>query len=149
MVKKCIQSGFTLIELMVTVALGILLLSLAVPAYTASVAEHRELDMVAALKSDLEWARNEALSRNTTVAMAMVGCVWSFTDGGNAVSNHTAPTTDTSVACALTGKGAAPSFSGMGLNVSGTSVVVINSTNTARTYTLTVLPSGDLSVVAG
>jgi prepilin-type N-terminal cleavage/methylation domain-containing protein len=147
MVKRCIQSGFTLIELMVTVALGILLLSLAVPAYTASVAEHRELDMVAALKSDLEWARNEALSRNTTVAMTMVGCLWSFTDGGIAVSNHTAPTTDTSVACALAG--AAPSFSGMGLNVSGTSVVVINSTNTARTYTLTVLPSGDLSVVAG
>lgn len=147
MVKRCIQSGFTLIELMVTVALGILLLSLAVPAYTASVAEHRELDMVAALKSDLEWARNEALSRNTTVAMTMVGCVWSFTNGGNAVNNHTAPTTDTSVVCALAGT--APSFNGIGLNGSGTSVVLISSPSTARIYTLTVLPSGALSVVAG
>lgn len=132
---------------MVTIALGILLLLLAVPAYTASVAEHRELDMVTALKSDMEWARNEALSRNTTVAMTMAGCIWSFTNGGNAVSNHKAPTTDTGVVCTL--NGTAPSFNGTGLNGSGKTAVSISSANTARTYTLTVLPSGDLSVVAG
>jgi type IV fimbrial biogenesis protein FimT len=59
--------GFTLIELMVVVALGAILLSLAAPSFMNFLAKKRVEGVMAELVTDLQYARSEAVQRNAIV----------------------------------------------------------------------------------
>jgi len=59
--------GFTLIELMVAVSIGVLLMLLAMPAYTRWVADAQTLDAAETIAAGLRLAYAEAIKRNTTV----------------------------------------------------------------------------------
>jgi len=59
--------GFTLIELLVAVAVVIVLLTLAAPSFRELIALQRLKSINAELVTDMQYARSEAVSRNTTI----------------------------------------------------------------------------------
>lgn len=61
--------GFTLLELMVAVAVGAILLTLGVPSFSASVRQNCVVSGANAFLATLTLARSEALSRDTTVSI--------------------------------------------------------------------------------
>ena len=61
--------GFTLIELMVVVALAAILLAVAAPSFQQMIARNRVEGVAGELSTDLQYARSEAVARNTQVGV--------------------------------------------------------------------------------
>lgn len=77
--KKCGQ-GFTLTELMVTVAIIGIVASLAVPSFQDMIERSRLKEAVESLRSDLMFARTEAIKRSVGINVAIVenGSDWCY-----------------------------------------------------------------------
>lgn len=94
--------GFTLIELMITLAVAAILAALAVPTFKHLMVSTNLSDVNNALARDLQYARTEALSRQRNVAVASSAGSWqngwtvevppAGTAGGSAIvlRNHAA-----------------------------------------------------------
>ncbi|MGD8940277.1 MAG: GspH/FimT family pseudopilin [Gammaproteobacteria bacterium] len=67
--NKCKMVGFTLIELMVTIALAAIILTQAVPSFNALVQNNRLISQKNEFISTLNLARSEALKRGTRVTV--------------------------------------------------------------------------------
>lgn len=67
--KNSTQSGFTLIELMVTIALAAIILTQAVPSFHSLVQNNRLISQKNEFISNLNMARSEALKRSTRVTV--------------------------------------------------------------------------------
>jgi type IV fimbrial biogenesis protein FimT len=61
------QSGFTLIELMITLVVGSILLVIAVPSFLSFQKDNRRVSQINELVSGLNLARSEAIKSNATV----------------------------------------------------------------------------------
>lgn len=72
-----LQAGFTLIELMVTVAMMAVLAALATPSFRELIEAQRLRDTAFGLVSDLTLARSEAIKRGGNVAITPVDNAWS------------------------------------------------------------------------
>jgi len=72
--------GFTLTELMITVAIIGIVASLAVPSFQDMIERNRLKEAVESLKSDLMFARAEAIKRSTNinVSIAINGSSWCY-----------------------------------------------------------------------
>ncbi|MCF7971472.1 MAG: GspH/FimT family pseudopilin [Methylococcaceae bacterium] len=72
--------GFTLTELMITVAIVGIVASLAVPSFQDMLERNRLKEAVESLKSDLMFARTEAIKRsaNLTVSIKINGSSWCY-----------------------------------------------------------------------
>jgi len=68
--KKKQSSGFTLTELMITVAIIGILASIAVPSFQDMIERNRLKEAVESLKSDLMFARTEAIKRSANVTIS-------------------------------------------------------------------------------
>lgn len=77
MVKSIHNSGgFTLVEMLVTLAVAGILAGIAVPAFTSLVASQKVGTSASMLQSSLLTARSEAIKRNTKVTVAPIGGLW-------------------------------------------------------------------------
>jgi type IV fimbrial biogenesis protein FimT len=76
--------GFTLIELMITVAIAGIFASLAAPAMTTIIRNNRVQSEASSLVSDLQLARNEAIKRGSPVAVCPAA-----TGGGSCLTTNT------------------------------------------------------------
>jgi type IV fimbrial biogenesis protein FimT len=65
------QNGFTLIEILITIAIAAVLVSLAAPSFTAFFAKKRVEGLINELVTDLQYARSEAVQRNTSVQVTL------------------------------------------------------------------------------
>lgn len=65
--------GFTLVELMVTVAVLAILLSIAVPAFQSTLDKRRLVGAAEQLYTDLQYARSEAIRQNKNVTVYFTG----------------------------------------------------------------------------
>lgn len=65
--SKCL--GFTLIELMVTVAIVAILLGIGIPSFTTMIQQNRLTAITNSLVTSLSYARNEAIKRGHQVTM--------------------------------------------------------------------------------
>ncbi len=63
------NQGFTLVELMITLVLAAILLSIGIPSYQSLIQNNRRVTAVNELVSGLHLARNEAFKRNRTVSV--------------------------------------------------------------------------------
>jgi type IV fimbrial biogenesis protein FimT len=75
-----IASGFTLIELMVTLAVAAILLTLAIPSFTGMIDKNRLKSAAEALYADLQFARAEAIKRNKKIRVSFFsnGSTWCY-----------------------------------------------------------------------
>ncbi|WP_437560190.1 pilus assembly FimT family protein [Acidithiobacillus sulfuriphilus] len=77
------EGGLTLVELMVTIAVAIILLSIALPQFSTIIINNRVKSAAARLVQDLQWARAEAVKTNRAVTVTASGssipptCQWS------------------------------------------------------------------------
>jgi type IV fimbrial biogenesis protein FimT len=92
---RVISRGFTMVELMVVVALVAIILALAAPSFTGTLARKRMEGVASELATDIQYARSEAAHRN-----AAVGVVF----GSNCYTVYVVGTTD-ATACAALGTG--------------------------------------------
>lgn len=66
---KTKQTGFTLIELMVTLAVAIIVLAIGVPMYGSMISNNRAVAQVNSLVTAINLAKNEAISKNVSVTI--------------------------------------------------------------------------------
>lgn len=67
--------GFTMVELMIAVAIVAIVLTLAAPSFTGFMAKKRVEGVISELNTDLQYARSEAVARNKTVRVTFgTGC---------------------------------------------------------------------------
>jgi prepilin-type N-terminal cleavage/methylation domain-containing protein len=74
------ESGFTLIEMMVTVAVAAILLTVAIPSFTQMIDKKRLESAAENLYADLQFARSEAIKRNKTIRVSFYanGSTWCY-----------------------------------------------------------------------
>lgn len=79
------QSGFTLIELMVTISILAILLGIGVPSFRATIEGNRIATVTNDLVGALQFARSEAIKRSTNVVLCsssdQASCSGSWVDG--------------------------------------------------------------------
>lgn len=69
------EQGFTIIELMIVVAIAAILIAIAAPSFAEFLAKRRVEGAMAELVTDVQYARSEAVSRNAPVRMTFgSGC---------------------------------------------------------------------------
>jgi prepilin-type N-terminal cleavage/methylation domain-containing protein len=130
--------GFTLIELMVTIAIMVLLGLLAVPSFMRMVDSARAASVAHQFPDDVAWARNQAVTSQHLVTIDITAgkCAWTTKVDGTAVSAHTNDGTTASndgIACSW---GSAPSSGVLSFNPQG--FVTDGSTGNPVAPTLTV-----------
>ncbi|OQX36714.1 MAG: hypothetical protein B0D91_08530 [Oceanospirillales bacterium LUC14_002_19_P2] len=70
------NKGFTLVELMITLAIAGILLGIGIPSFQDFMAENRVRSHSSALQHSLQYARSEAIKRNALISVARVGNNW-------------------------------------------------------------------------
>ncbi len=78
-----LAGGFTLIELMVTIAIAAILMSMAAPSFRSMLVNNRMSAAANGFFNALNYARNTALSGNTTIVVCPVGAFNSTTCGAS------------------------------------------------------------------
>ncbi|MDO9054592.1 MAG: GspH/FimT family pseudopilin [Gallionella sp.] len=69
--NKHTQAGFTLMELMVVVAIAAILATIAAPSFNSLINDTKQSSLSSQLVSDLHRARSEAIKRNTRVVLCV------------------------------------------------------------------------------
>ena len=77
------ERGFTLLELLITIAIAAIVLALAAPSFSAMLMNNKLTAQSGGLNAALNYARNTALSQNINVQICPVGALNSTTCGTN------------------------------------------------------------------
>ena len=74
-----LKHGYSLLELMITLAIVAILATLVIPTYTSTISKRRVIGAAEAVLSDLRWARSEAFKRNVDIRVTFtMGGGWSY-----------------------------------------------------------------------
>ncbi len=76
--KSRSKRGFTLLELLVTIAVLAILLSIAVPSMQSMISRNRLKAATHAIAEDLQWTRSETIKQNRPLQMTLVLNDWCY-----------------------------------------------------------------------
>ena len=149
--KKHRESGFTLIEVMIVVAIIGIASALAIPSYVEWKAQHDLREAVSEFSSDLNLARVVAMNRNrqTTVTIQSVGGLINVSGVTGVVPapllNIFPPWTLNQSVTGLPGGTANVLFSSMGLSPAAANQVIQIVNTRGLVYSVSVMPSGKVT----
>ena len=135
------MQGFSLIELMVAIALLAIALSIAIPNLTRLITNNQIEAQAQTLNSLLQFARSEAVIRRTTVSLSNAGDVWTVNAGAQALRQETLNSAQATITT-----DPAPfnvTFAANGSASSTPRITVCQDDNPAFAYLLTVDASGN------
>ena len=163
MSARAVQRGFSVIELMVTLAIAALMITLAVPYFGKATTQANERRVKQQLVQDITWARGAAgaadqksldsslASGTPTVTLTInADCTWTTKVSGNTNSAHTLATTPTAMSCAPAATAGVPTlpatftFTPQGFLSSTASSGTLVLTGTTTSYRLQILYSGSV-----
>ena len=148
--------GFTLIELMVTVSLVAVLMSVVAPFLGNAIANARARNIVSKFRQDFSWARNLAGTSGRAVTLTLkADCSWSSTVEGTVDASHSLTATElaasaSAMSCTGNNTTALPvtmTFTSQGFVAPG-ATFVFNGPN-AQTWPIQILGSGSVIVTRG
>ncbi len=102
------QKGFTIMELMITVSILTILVTIAVPGMNSYMDKRKLINATEAIYSQLVYARSEAISRSANVAVRIVGTDsthWAIGVSTNNACNPALTDPNAAGACVLTVSG--------------------------------------------
>lgn len=127
------QKGFTLIELMVTLAVLAIVLSMAAPSFSSMLQDNRASALGSELQGALQFARSEAVKRRQSVVICRSNAAGSSCENGTdwsggwlvrQVSGQVIKVWDSTSGLAIVGPNAGMSFLGSGMASSASSFSV-------------------------
>lgn len=155
--KFFLVSGFTLIELMITISIAAILLALAVPSFSALLKNNRLTAQTNSFKGALQYARATALSQNTTIQVCPIGVVgstacgtswavgWMVTiPGATLLQSNKSGARDPALASAVT----SVSFTSRGLAGAQTAFTVCDSRGSAFARAIQVETTGSIQTAS-
>lgn len=99
--------GFTLIELMITVAIFAILLGIGIPSYQNTVQQNRIDDAETLITRTLSYSKNTAIAHNRTLFMRAAGNVLTLTTADADIVNNTVIASDNNATLSFVGSGTA------------------------------------------
>lgn len=146
-------SGFTLIELMITVAIFAILIGIGVPSYQHTVQQSRIDDATSLINSTLSYAKNTAIAHNRPLYMTVSSNTLTLatsTDALAEIINKTIIDTDSASNLSFTTPNTAITFRANGTVVNSTTATstVIRYNLGGQGIDITVSNNGDTSVAA-
>jgi type IV fimbrial biogenesis protein FimT len=76
--KKTLNAGFTLIELMIVIAIIAIIAALAVPSYQDMLERNRLKEAAESLASDMRFARTEAIKKSKDLRLTLIAATWCY-----------------------------------------------------------------------
>ena len=143
------QTGFTLLELIVTIAVAAIILALGVPSFLSSIHHQQVVSVTENFEQDVAWVRGQAISGASTATLTLqTNCSWVASTGSAADAQHSMSvaqlaTDSPGITCQSVPSG------GLTLNFNNLGLVTPTSTNTtmpANTITFAPNPGVPISI---
>lgn len=145
------QSGFTLLELLVVMAVAAILLAIAAPSFLSTIQGQHANDITSQFQQDMAWAQGEALSGQSVGMTINADGSWTATENGSAVIAHSLTSQQLQadapgVICTMQGGGAGSCAASMTFDstgiVSGAPAGVLQYTSGVMSSSFQVFASG-------
>lgn len=131
-------AGFTLIELMLVVALLAVFASLALPSFQTLIRNNRTESTANELAALLQYARGEAVTRSLSITATAANGSWVVSQGNTSLRSMNVPASPMSISPTST----TLTFYSNGTASANTSIYVCQSSNTASGYLIEITASG-------
>jgi prepilin-type N-terminal cleavage/methylation domain-containing protein len=151
--NKTSQLGFTLLELMITLAILAVILSIGVPSMQSAMEKRRTVSAAEAIYSQIQLARSESISRSSTLFMNISGgSTWAIGFG----TDQNCDPTDNNPACTLPDQDNANAITQLLTSADHNNVSVTTTSNqitfspqrgTATNATISVNSSGNMGYI--
>ncbi|WP_079203208.1 GspH/FimT family pseudopilin [Pseudomonas sp. CC6-YY-74] len=143
MSRRTDMLGFTLIELMITIALLAIVIGIAIPNFTGLIRNNQLEAQTQSLNSLLQFARSEAVVRRTSILVTNNNNVWTISLGGQPIRQETFNTAQATITTVPSPVALTYFANG---SATALNVMVCRDAKPETAYQITVQPSGSTRI---